>query len=64
MRILGADEVVVPVAGISGEDDAFVLGELRTHARENGLAAICAARTGADRRSVRAASGRELRDRR
>ena len=49
LRHLGADAVAVPIAGLSGEDDAFVLGELRTHARENGLAVISAARTGSDR---------------
>ncbi|WP_165769617.1 carbon-nitrogen hydrolase family protein [Arboricoccus pini] len=49
LRALGADLVAVPVAGLSGEDDAFVLGELRTHARENGLAVIYASRAGEDR---------------
>lgn len=53
LRGLGAEAVAVPVAGASGEDDAFVLGELRTHARENGLAVIHAAKSG----SVRLASG-------
>ena len=49
MRNLGADMVAAPIAGPSGEDGAFVLGELRTHARENGLAVVCAAKTGRER---------------
>ena len=49
MRSLGADMVAVPIAGPSGEDAAFVLGELRTHARENGLAVVCAAKAGHER---------------
>ena len=48
LRALRADAAVVPIAGSGGEDPAFVLGELRTHARENGLAAIAAGKVGVE----------------
>ena len=46
LRRLGADLVVVPVAGSGGDDMDFFVGELRTHARENGLAVLCANKVG------------------
>lgn len=46
LRGLGADLVVVPVAGSGGDDMDFFIGELRTHARENGLAVLCANKVG------------------
>jgi N-carbamoylputrescine amidase len=46
LRERGADLVVVPVAGSGGDDMDFFLGELRTHARENGLAVLCANKAG------------------
>lgn len=49
LRAAGADVVAVPVAGSGGDDMAFFIGELRTHARENGLAVICANKVGDER---------------
>lgn len=46
LRAAGAELVAVPVAGSGGDDLAFFVGELRTHARENGLAVICANKVG------------------
>ena len=46
LRTMGADLVVVPVAGSGGDDMEFFLGEMRTHARENGLAVLCANKVG------------------
>jgi predicted amidohydrolase len=46
LRARGADLVVVPVAGSGGDDMDFFVGELRTHARENGLAVVCANKAG------------------
>jgi predicted amidohydrolase len=46
LRAAGADLVIVPVAGSGGDDMDFFVGELRTHARENGLAVVCANKTG------------------
>ncbi len=46
LRRMGADLVVVPVAGSGGDDMAFFVGEMRTHARENGLAVLCANKVG------------------
>ncbi|KAE8756125.1 MULTISPECIES: carbon-nitrogen hydrolase family protein [Paraburkholderia] len=46
LRATGADLVLVPVAGSGGDDMDFFVGELRTHARENGLAVVCANKIG------------------
>lgn len=46
LRRMGADLVVVPVAGSGGDDMDFFVGEMRTHARENGLAVLCANKVG------------------
>jgi predicted amidohydrolase len=46
MRALGADVVAVPVAGEGGDDAAFFIGELRTHAKENGVGIVCANKVG------------------
>lgn len=46
LRRQGADLVVVPVAGSGGDDMEFFIGEMRTHARENGLAVLCANKVG------------------
>jgi predicted amidohydrolase len=46
LRAAGADLVIVPVAGSGGDDMDFFIGELRTHARENGLAIVCANKSG------------------
>jgi len=46
LRALGADVALVPIAGSGGDDAEFVLGELRTHARENGVAAVAASKVG------------------
>lgn len=46
LRRMGADLVVVPVAGSGGDDMEFFIGEMRTHARENGLAVLCANKVG------------------
>jgi predicted amidohydrolase len=48
LRALGADLAVVPVAGSGGDSISFFLGELRTHARENGLFAIAANKVGTE----------------
>ncbi|MGW3623001.1 carbon-nitrogen hydrolase family protein [Streptomyces sp. NPDC000880] len=47
-RSLGADLVAVPVAGSGGDSSAFFLGELCTHARENGLFAVAANKVGTE----------------
>ena len=46
LRAAGADLVIVPVAGSGGDDMDFFIGELRTHARENGVAVVCANKSG------------------
>lgn len=46
LRAMSADLVVVPVAGSGGDDMDFFIGEMRTHARENGLAVLCANKIG------------------
>ncbi|MFM0326142.1 carbon-nitrogen hydrolase family protein [Caballeronia glebae] len=46
LRAAGADLVIVPVAGSGGDDMDFFVGEMRTHARENGLAVLCANKAG------------------
>lgn len=49
LRALGAEVVAVPVAGSGGDSPDFFLAELRTHARENGVVAICANKVGTER---------------
>lgn len=46
LRALGADVALVPIAGSGGDDAEFVVGEIRTHARENGIAAAAASKVG------------------
>ncbi|NDL65148.1 carbon-nitrogen hydrolase family protein [Acerihabitans arboris] len=46
LRQAGVELVIVPVAGSGGDDTAFFLGELRTHAKENGLMVVCANKVG------------------
>lgn len=46
LRSLGAQVVLVPIAGSGGEDTEYVIGELRAHARENGLPAVAASKVG------------------
>lgn len=46
LRSLGAQIVLVPIAGSGGEDPEYVIGELRAHARENGLPAVAASKVG------------------
>jgi len=46
LRALGAHVVAVPVAGNGGDSVDFFLGELRTHARENGIVAVAANKIG------------------
>ncbi|WP_413721855.1 carbon-nitrogen hydrolase family protein [Sodalis sp. RH23] len=46
LRQAGVEVVIVPVAGSGGDDAAFFLGELRTHAKENGLIVVCANKVG------------------
>jgi predicted amidohydrolase len=48
LRALGADLIAVPIAGEGGDSVDFFLGELRTHARENGVAVISANKIGAE----------------
>jgi N-carbamoylputrescine amidase len=48
LRALGADLVAVPVAGSGGDSTEFFLGELRTHARENGVFAVAANKIGTE----------------
>jgi N-carbamoylputrescine amidase len=48
LRALNADVALVPIAGSGGDDPDFVVGELRTHARENGLAAVAASKVGVE----------------
>jgi N-carbamoylputrescine amidase len=48
LRSLRADLVAVPVAGSGGDSAEFFLGELRTHARENGLYAVAANKVGTE----------------
>ncbi|MDF1856066.1 carbon-nitrogen hydrolase family protein [Pseudooceanicola sp.] len=45
-RAAGADMIACPVSGPADEPEDFFLTELRTHARENGLYALTAGRTG------------------
>lgn len=54
LRALGADMVAVAVAGHGGDGPDFMLAELRAHARENGLAAICANKIGTEWAGARA----------
>ncbi|MEU0970995.1 carbon-nitrogen hydrolase family protein [Streptomyces sp. NPDC005917] len=49
LRSLCADLVAVPVAGSGGDSAEFFLGELRTHARENGVFAVAANKVGTER---------------
>lgn len=46
LRALDADVALVPIAGSGGDDAEFVVGEMRTHARENGVAAVAASKVG------------------
>ncbi|HUN45015.1 MAG TPA: carbon-nitrogen hydrolase family protein [Stellaceae bacterium] len=46
LRALGAELVAVPIAGEGGDSLEFFLGELRTHARENGVAVLSANKIG------------------
>ncbi|WP_193044375.1 carbon-nitrogen hydrolase family protein [Mycolicibacterium baixiangningiae] len=48
LRALGADLVVVPVAGSGGDTADFFHAELRTHARENGVFAVAANKVGVE----------------
>ena len=48
LRSLGAQVVLVPMAGDGGDGPDFVLAELRTHARENGLVAVAASKVGVE----------------
>ena len=48
LRALGVDLVVVPVAGSGGDSTDFFHGELRTHARENGVFAVAANKVGVE----------------
>ena len=48
LRALGADLAAVPVAGSGGDSIEFFLGELRTHARENGVFAVAANKIGTE----------------
>lgn len=48
LRAAGAQIVAIPVAGTGGDGADFMLAELRTHARENGLVAICANKVGTE----------------
>jgi N-carbamoylputrescine amidase len=48
-RATGADLVVCPVAGPADEPEDYFVSEFRTHARENGVFALAAARTGEER---------------
>jgi predicted amidohydrolase len=46
LRSLGAALALIPVVGPGGDDPGFFLAELRTHARENGVYACVANKTG------------------
>lgn len=46
LRAQDARVVAVPVAGNGGDPPGFFLSELRTHARENGLAVVAASKVG------------------
>ena len=48
LRALGAELVAVPIAGEGGDSVEFFLGELRTHARENGVAVLSANKIGSE----------------
>lgn len=48
LRALGAQIVLVPMAGDGGDGGDFVIAELRTHARENGLIVVAASKVGAE----------------
>lgn len=52
-RTAGAEVVIAPVAGPSSEAGDYFLCELRTHARENGVFAISAARVGSEKMAGR-----------
>jgi len=54
LRALDAQVVAIPVAGSGGDGADFMIAELRTHARENGLVAICANKVGTERVNGRA----------
>jgi predicted amidohydrolase len=46
LRALGAQLVLVPMAGDGGDGGEFVVAEMRTHARENGLVVLAASKVG------------------
>lgn len=46
LRALDADVALIPIAGSGSDDAEFVVGEIRTHARENGVAAVAASKVG------------------
>lgn len=48
LRSLDADLIAVPVAGSGGDSIEFFLGELRTHAKENGVFAVAANKVGTE----------------
>lgn len=48
LRALGAQVVLVPMAGDGGDGGDFVVAEMRTHARENGLVVVAASKVGAE----------------
>lgn len=48
LRGLGADVALVPMAGDGGDGGDFVVAELRTHSRENGLVALAASKVGVE----------------
>lgn len=48
LRALGADVVAVAVADSGGDRADFMVAELRAHARENGLVAVCANKIGGE----------------
>lgn len=48
LRALGGMLALVPVAGDGGDGTDFFLSELRTHARENGIAALVANKVGTE----------------
>lgn len=49
LRGMGAELVLVPVAGSGTDPEGFFLAELRTHARENAVYVVAATRVGPDR---------------
>lgn len=48
LRAMGAQLVLVPIAGSAGEDPDYIIGELRAHAGENGLFAVAASKVGTE----------------